>query len=160
LDRLRGEYKRWVARCLQLDPNTIGIPGEPHGYVSKRESVENQHYGKRSARDYSVDDVIDFDESDFDKILEEHESNVQESLTSTILNTPLLDHSQVLQLGVDQLPQMKKQKLEESEDDFLAPCNLPLLFKTSISNAKEKPTAISHESGGLQLLSEYTSDSE
>jgi hypothetical protein len=36
VDKLRGEYKRWVKKALELDPDTIGVPGNPHAYHSKK----------------------------------------------------------------------------------------------------------------------------
>lgn len=40
LEQLKVEYKRWVKRTLELDPYTIGIPGNPHIYHSKRTQEE------------------------------------------------------------------------------------------------------------------------
>ena len=37
---MKVEYKRWVKRTLELDPDTIGIPGNPHIYHSKRTQAE------------------------------------------------------------------------------------------------------------------------
>lgn len=36
LEGLKKEWRRWVKRCLELDPHTVGIPGEPHSYISKK----------------------------------------------------------------------------------------------------------------------------
>lgn len=40
LDMLKVEYKRWIAKYLELEPKATGIPGEPHGYVSKRARLQ------------------------------------------------------------------------------------------------------------------------
>jgi hypothetical protein len=37
LAKLKQEWRRWVARCQQLDPTAPGIPGEYHAYVNKKE---------------------------------------------------------------------------------------------------------------------------
>jgi len=56
LERLQNEHKRWVRRALELNPSEkyIGVPGEPHAYVSKKrmgeinaqttEELTNQYY--------------------------------------------------------------------------------------------------------------------
>jgi len=36
VEKLKGEYKRWVKKALELDPDTIGVPGNLHAYHSKR----------------------------------------------------------------------------------------------------------------------------
>lgn len=56
LERLQNDHKRWVRRALELNPSEkyIGVPGEPHAYVSKKrmgeinaqttEELTNQYY--------------------------------------------------------------------------------------------------------------------
>lgn len=36
VDELTKEYKRWIKRALELDPDTIGVPGALHAYHSKK----------------------------------------------------------------------------------------------------------------------------
>jgi len=49
LDQLKIEYKRWVKRTLELDPDTIGVPGNPHIYHSKR-TVQEHKMRKRNVQ--------------------------------------------------------------------------------------------------------------
>ncbi|CAB4003707.1 Hypothetical predicted protein [Paramuricea clavata] len=37
---LEKEYKRFVQKVFELDPQTSGIPWQPRGYVSKRKAAE------------------------------------------------------------------------------------------------------------------------
>eukprot|EP00026_Physarum_polycephalum_P003734 Phypoly_transcript_03748.p2 GENE.Phypoly_transcript_03748~~Phypoly_transcript_03748.p2 ORF type:complete len:356 (-),score=58.69 Phypoly_transcript_03748:106-1173(-) len=51
LEQLKVEYKRWVKRTLELDPDTIGVPGNPHIYHSKKTVQEHKlrKHGVQSA---------------------------------------------------------------------------------------------------------------
>jgi len=87
LEQLRGEYKRWVRKAIELDPDTPGVPGDPHSYVSKKKMAEikqRKHaahqlnpngYSKlysTSTEDASLGELeLDFGEADYYEDFEE-----------------------------------------------------------------------------------------
>eukprot|EP01112_Ceratiomyxa_fruticulosa_P012515 TRINITY_DN3469_c0_g1_i1.p1 TRINITY_DN3469_c0_g1~~TRINITY_DN3469_c0_g1_i1.p1 ORF type:complete len:144 (+),score=27.66 TRINITY_DN3469_c0_g1_i1:46-432(+) len=40
LEYVKKEYRKWVNRVLELDPDYIGTPGDHHAYISKRKREE------------------------------------------------------------------------------------------------------------------------
>jgi len=62
VDQLRGEYRRFIRKAKELDPNCFGVPGRPHAYQSKRKLDQTTQNDSRDTKIINLDE--EFDEED------------------------------------------------------------------------------------------------
>eukprot|EP01114_Cavostelium_apophysatum_P016416 TRINITY_DN4663_c0_g1_i1.p1 TRINITY_DN4663_c0_g1~~TRINITY_DN4663_c0_g1_i1.p1 ORF type:complete len:255 (+),score=42.89 TRINITY_DN4663_c0_g1_i1:76-840(+) len=170
LESLKKEYKRWVGRCLQLDPNTIGVPGEKHAYVSKKILAQQDRADvrKRSrpsdslASQYNLKLPDGISEEEFDEMFaEDRPDDLQQWIEETLEENEEGDETDEIVIATPLLNReasepSKKPKTAESytkvEDESQ---NRPLVF---VKESHQTKTVIGkNKIGGLALLSGYAS---
>ncbi|PRP77504.1 hypothetical protein PROFUN_14216 [Planoprotostelium fungivorum] len=98
LEALQNEWRRWVKKCIQLDPHTLGIPGEPHAYVSKKK-LQAIRQGTEEAEKYLLELQNETFHPSTETTLGKRaaDENIEETKSKKIeseIATPLLDQEE------------------------------------------------------------------
>jgi len=165
--QLQEEYRRFVAKCIALDPvqKLIGTPGNPHSYVSKktlekrkreleRPRWQTQKYLKR----YSEDGYIEFIENEQAPLTmspsEEYNTEQEECVerpTKKIktIDTPLL---------LEEVPLKEEPSVDMCVHDYdsQASQNQPLYF----DRVRIEEQAGNIDIAGFGLVADYNSDED
>jgi hypothetical protein len=134
LEYLKREYRRWVKKCLELDPNTIGIPGEPHAYISEKKNFDKKRKEFNSLHNDN-EEKLNYKEN-----FDDNHFRIEPSIKQIKIETPLLEKE-------------KEGKHYNYQDHDLF--QNQLLYVNSSKNL----TKI-EKMDGLSLLSNYESNSD
>jgi hypothetical protein len=157
LERLRGEYKKWVRRCLELEPNQLVVPGEPFDhYIPKNRLSSNSFHSNEFAEIKVLEDSFLEKNRKENSSLNSKEPTrfLEKRSIEEIIETPLLENEKCTPISPST---SKKSRISTIEDeDPNSSQNFPLQFQYNNENCAQ----IDENAKALEMLADYTSESD